>query len=58
MRLEEVPHLKKQYEEHLVIDKEFWEAEEEKRVSSQDHKQITCTSINNSRFTASDCLEN
>ena len=32
MRLEEVPLLKKQYEEHLVADKEFWEQQERDRV--------------------------
>lgn len=34
MRVEEIPLLNKQYEEHLVQDKEFWEEQEEERVRS------------------------
>ena len=33
MRVEESPKLKQQYEEHLVQDKQFWEEQEEERVS-------------------------
>lgn len=33
MRVEEIPKLKQQYEEHLVQDKKFWEDQEEERVS-------------------------
>ena len=33
MRVEEIPKLKQQYEEHLVQDKQFWEEQEEERVS-------------------------
>ena len=33
MRVEEIPKLKQQYEEHLVQDKQFWEDQEEDRVS-------------------------
>ena len=32
MRVEEIPLLNKQYEEHLVLDKQFWEEQEEERV--------------------------
>ena len=32
MRLEEIPMLKKQYEDHLVTDKDFWEQQEKERV--------------------------
>jgi len=32
MRVEEIPKLKQQYEEHLVQDKQFWEEQEEERV--------------------------
>ena len=32
MRVEEIPSLKKQYEEQLVMDKQFWEEQEEERV--------------------------
>lgn len=32
MRVEEIPLLNKQYEEHLVLDKQFWEEQEEDRV--------------------------
>lgn len=33
MRVEEIPLLKQQYEDHLVQDKQFWEEQEEERVS-------------------------
>jgi len=33
MRVEEIPKLKQQYEEHLVQDKQFWEEQEEERVN-------------------------
>ena len=33
MRVEEIPLLNKQYEEHLVLDKQFWEEQEEERVT-------------------------
>lgn len=33
MRVEEIPLLKQQYEEHLVQDQKFWEEQEEERVS-------------------------
>ena len=33
MRVEEIPKLKQQYEEHLVQDKQFWEEQEAERVS-------------------------
>ena len=32
MRVEEIPKLNQQYEEHLVQDKQFWEDQEEERV--------------------------
>lgn len=32
-RVEEIPKLKQQYDEHLVQDKQFWEEQEEERVS-------------------------
>ena len=32
MRVEEIPLLNKQYEEHLVLDKQFWEEQEDERV--------------------------
>ena len=35
MRVEEIPKLKQQYEEHLVQDKQFWEEQEEERVSDK-----------------------
>lgn len=35
MRVEEVPLLKKQYEDQLVSDKQFWDEQEEERVRTQ-----------------------
>ena len=32
MRVEEVPQLRKQYEDQLVLDKQFWEEQEDERV--------------------------
>ena len=34
MRVEEIPLLNKQYEEQLVLDKQFWEEQEQERVRS------------------------
>ena len=35
MRVEEVPLLKKQYEDQLESDKQFWDEQEEERVRTQ-----------------------
>lgn len=43
MRVEEIPLLNKQYEEHLVQDKEFWEEQEEERVRSFDFLLIVAS---------------
>ena len=32
MRVEEIPLLKKQYGDQLVLNKQFWEEQEEERV--------------------------
>ncbi|XP_073238688.1 eukaryotic translation initiation factor 3 subunit A-like isoform X4 [Porites lutea] len=46
MRVEEIPLLNKQYEEHLVQDKEFWEEQEEERINKTvtEHKKLVETS--------------
>nr|A7SK48.2 RecName: Full=Eukaryotic translation initiation factor 3 subunit A; Short=eIF3a; AltName: Full=Eukaryotic translation initiation factor 3 subunit 10 [Nematostella vectensis] len=46
MRMEEIPLLNKQYEEHLVADREFWENQEEERVRKaiEEHEKLVETS--------------
>ncbi|XP_078358114.1 eukaryotic translation initiation factor 3 subunit A-like isoform X2 [Oculina patagonica] len=45
-RVEEVPKLKQQYEEHLVQDKQFWEEQEEERINKAvaEHTKLVETS--------------
>ncbi|KAJ7328582.1 Eukaryotic translation initiation factor 3 subunit A [Desmophyllum pertusum] len=45
-RVEEIPLLKKQYEEHLVLDKQFWEEQEEERINKavSEHDKLMETS--------------
>lgn len=48
MRVEEVPLLKKQYEDQLVSDKQFWDEQEEERVRTQNVfffvREVVCKS--------------
>lgn len=58
-RLEEIPLIKKAYEEQRVKDMELWELQEEERVSGQEksalHKEIKTNVKNLSIWNVTSC---